>query len=108
LLTVETEVNWGSKSTNVRFLPWLVRWACRARTRDFRSALAALVGTRDNREGWPLLTVETEVNGDSKSTNERGPSLVCSLGCYAGTREFCSALAALVGIVQNIRFLTVH
>ncbi len=21
--------------------------------------------------GWPLLTVETEVNGDSKSTNER-------------------------------------
>ncbi len=26
--------------------------------------------------GWALLTVETEVNGDSKSTNERGPSLV--------------------------------
>jgi hypothetical protein len=23
------------------------------------------------REGWPLQTVETEVNGDSKSTNER-------------------------------------
>jgi hypothetical protein len=30
---------------------------------------------RDYIEGWPLLTVETEVNGDSKSTNERGPSL---------------------------------
>jgi hypothetical protein len=29
-----------------------------------------------HREGWPLLTVESEVNGDSKSTNERGPSLV--------------------------------
>jgi hypothetical protein len=28
-----------------------------------------------SREGWPLLTVETEVNGDSKSTNERGRSL---------------------------------
>ncbi len=28
--------------------------------------------------GWPLLTVDSEVNGDSKSTNERGPSLVCS------------------------------
>jgi hypothetical protein len=25
-------------------LPWLVRWACRASTRDFCSALAALVG----------------------------------------------------------------
>jgi hypothetical protein len=24
------------------------------------------------REGWPLLTVETQVNGDSKSTNKRG------------------------------------
>ncbi len=25
---------------------------------------------------WPLLTMETAVNGDSKSTNERGPSMV--------------------------------
>ncbi len=31
---------------------------------------------RETREGWPLLTFETELNGDSKSTNERGPSLV--------------------------------
>ncbi len=30
--------------------------------------------------GWPLLTVESEVNWDSKRTNERGPSLVGSLG----------------------------
>ncbi len=35
---------------------------------------------RETREGWPLLTVETEKNGDSKSTNERGPSMVVSLG----------------------------
>ncbi len=39
----------------------------------------------------PLLTVETDVNGDSKITNERGPSL-----------------AALVGPVQNIVILAVH
>ncbi len=45
--------------------------------------------TRETREGWPLPTVETEVNGYSKSTNERGPSLVGSLGCRAGTRYFC-------------------
>ncbi len=31
----------------------------------------------------PLLTVETEVNGGFKSTNERGPSLVGSLGLSA-------------------------
>ena len=35
---------------------------------------------RDYREGWPLLKVETEVNGDSKRTDERGPSLDGSLG----------------------------
>ena len=27
--------------------------------------------TRETREGWPLLTDETEMNGDSKSTNEK-------------------------------------
>ncbi len=32
--------------------------------------------SRETRDWWPLLTVETEVNGDLKSTNERGPSLV--------------------------------
>jgi hypothetical protein len=38
---------------------------------------------RETREGWPLLTVENEANGDSKSTNDRGPFLVGSLalGC---------------------------
>jgi hypothetical protein len=25
----------------------------------------------ETKEGWPLLTVETEVNGDLKSTSER-------------------------------------
>ncbi len=40
--------------------------------------------TRETREGLPLLTVETEINGDSKSTNERGPSLVGSLGLSCG------------------------
>jgi hypothetical protein len=36
---------------------------------------------RETREGWPLLApVETELNGYSKRTNERGSFLVCSLG----------------------------
>jgi hypothetical protein len=50
-----------------------------------------LIGTleqRDYREGWPLLTVETEVNGDSKRTNERGPSLVGSLGLSCRYKRF--------------------
>jgi hypothetical protein len=43
---------------------------------DPESALA----TRETREGgWPLLTVETEANGDSKSKKEGSPSMVGSL-----------------------------
>jgi hypothetical protein len=38
--------------------------------------------------GWPLLIVETEVNGDSKSTYERSSSSVCLLACRDGTRDF--------------------
>jgi hypothetical protein len=52
--------------------------------------------TRETKEGWPLLTVETEVNGDSKSTNERGPSLVGSLGLLARYKRFFSAFADLI------------
>ena len=36
--------------------------------------------TRVTREGRPLMTFETEVNGDSMSTDERGPFSVGSLG----------------------------
>ncbi len=31
-------------------------------------------GSRETKEGRPLLPDETEVNGDSKRTNDRGPS----------------------------------
>jgi hypothetical protein len=42
---------------------------------------------RETREGWPLLTVETEVNGDSKSTKESGPSLVGLQGLVVPVQE---------------------
>jgi hypothetical protein len=51
---------------------------------------------RETREGWPLLTVETEVNGDSKSANEKGLPWLVHWACREGTRDFCSAVAALV------------
>ncbi len=35
------------------------------------SKLSGCVFPKETREGWPLLTVETEVNGDSKRTNEK-------------------------------------
>ncbi len=36
------------------------------------------------------MTIETEANGDSKSTNERGPSLVGSLGSSCRYKRFLS------------------
>jgi hypothetical protein len=47
--------------------------------------------------------VATEVNGDSKRINERVYSWFVQWTCRDGTRDFCSALAAL-----NTYFLTVH
>jgi hypothetical protein len=44
LLTVDIE-GMGTQRVQMKgVLPWLVRWACRAGTRAFCSALAALVG----------------------------------------------------------------
>jgi hypothetical protein len=52
---------------------------------------------RETREGWPLLTVER--------TNEKGFFLGWLVGLVVLVQEiFCSALAALVGPVQNIFF----
>jgi hypothetical protein len=42
--------------------------------------LGSGISNRETKEGWPLLTVGTEVNGGSNSTTERDPSLVGSLG----------------------------
>ncbi len=57
--------------------------------------------------GGPCWLVETGVNGDSNNTNERVVYWLVRWACHAGTRDFCHALAALVGPLQNIFFLTV-
>ncbi len=63
---------------------------------------------RETREGWPLLTVETEVNGDSKDSIEKGPSWLVRWACRTSTRDFYPAVDARVSLVQNIFFLTAH
>jgi hypothetical protein len=54
------------------------------------------------REGWSLKTVETEVNGDSKSTNENGLPWLVRWATRAGTIDLYHAMTA------NYFFLTVH
>jgi hypothetical protein len=50
------------------------------------------VTTRETREGWPLLTVEIEVNGGSKSKKEWGLSVVGSLGLSFRFKRLLSCL----------------
>jgi len=52
-----------------------------------------------------MLTVETEVNGDTKRTNQTGFSLVGSLALACRYKRFLFSLAALVGPVQIHRTL---
>ncbi len=56
----------------------------------------------ETRDGWPLLTVETEANGDLWSKNESCPSLVGSLGSSCRYKRF------LFCPLQNIFFLTLQ
>ncbi len=57
------------------------------------------INIRKTREGWPLL-IETEANREGVQMKGVLPWFV-RWACRAGTREFCSALAALVGPVQK-------
>jgi hypothetical protein len=56
------------------------------------SLIIHVLYTRETGEGWPLLTVETEANGDSKSTNEGGLSLVSSADLSCQYKRFVSCL----------------
>ncbi len=45
---------------------------------------------KETRKGVPLLNGKTVENGDSNSTNERGPFLVGSLGLSCRYKRFLS------------------
>jgi hypothetical protein len=58
---------------------------------------------RETREGWTLLTVETEMNGNSKGTNV---PWLAQWARLSGTRDSYAALAALVRSVQSFFFFS--
>jgi hypothetical protein len=72
------------------------------------NVLTGSVQVRETRKGWPLLIVKTELNGCSKSTNERGPSLVGLLGlsCRYKRSLFCPCCSSRPS--KKYFFLTVH
>ncbi len=49
--------------------------------------LRKLSKIRETTEEWPLLTVEIEMNGNSKNTSERSPSLGWFFGLVVPTQE---------------------
>ncbi len=57
--------------------------------------------SRETREGWPLLTVETEVNGSQRGQMK---GVLSCLVCRAGTKDFCSASTALSWPSSNFFF----
>ncbi len=72
------------------------------------SFICSTFGTRETREGWPLLTIETEVNGDSKRTNERGSFLAGSFGMSCRYKRFLFCLGCPGQPSTKYFFLTVH
>ncbi len=68
----------------------------------------ASVSTRETRERWPLLTVETKALGDFWRTNERVLPWLVRWARRAGTRDFYPAMAVLVSLEQNNIFLTAN
>ncbi len=57
---------------------------------------------RDTKEGWPLLNVETVRQMGTQQVHMKGVlSWLVHWARCASTRDFCPALAALVGPVQN-------
>jgi hypothetical protein len=48
-------------------------------------------------EGWPLLIVEAEANGGSRSTLERGPSFVSLTSSFCRYKRFLSCLSCSRG-----------
>ncbi len=85
--TIETKERWllltvETRQTTERWLLLTVQ------TRETRERwLLLTVETRETRERWLLLTVETVVNGDLKSTNERGPFFDWFLGLVMPVQE---------------------
>ncbi len=57
---------------------------------------------RETREGWPLLTVETEANGDSKSTNVRVHPWLVHWALRADTLDFLYCLSCSGQPITNI------
>ncbi len=65
-----------------------------------------LASERPEREASAPLTAVSQVNGDSKSSNERGPFLVGSLGFSCRCKRFYPGLAALLILIKKC--LTAH
>ncbi len=99
----------GTQSVQMKgvlsFLSWLVRWACRAGTRDFCSALAAVDGPVQNAFSSPY-TISIPLSSSPTSPNKVGRQpcwIACFLVCVSGN-ESAKSDTVKVSIFSLISF----
>ncbi len=92
-----------------------VLFTCQSCVIMLSSALSGVfsVFTRETRECGPCWLFETKVNGDSKSTNELGPSLFGSLGLLCWYKRFffclgCSSSAQYKIFLSSPYTILIH
>ncbi len=85
---------------------WMIRLRQRNATKTFHRTEACT--QRDQRGVTPVDHLNWCEWGTQRGLIIGVLSWLVRWACRAGTREFCSALAVLVGPVQNIIFFTVH
>ncbi len=73
-----------------------------------RCVLGPSVSRREAREGGPCWLLKLRWMGTQRVQIKGLLLWLVRFACRAGRRDFCSALAALVGPLQTILFLTVH
>ncbi len=78
------------------FYTWPLLW------KFIQGTLSLFIPERLER-GGPKLTIETEVNSTSKSTNERGPSLVVSFCLSCRIQNIFFSLGWFVGLVVPVQ-----
>ncbi len=106
LIHAEHLVGGGGGCGHSQILQWLNYFSCTA-----SAGSAVKVHDKEtigDHEWRPLLTVETEVNGVSKSTDVRGPSLVMFVGLVVPVQETLFCLGCSSWPSTKYIFLTIH
>ncbi len=96
------------KLISILFLQY-VQWGVQIRAMQLRTSKIPLLFRPERLErGGPCWLLKLRWMGTQRVQMKGVLPWLVRWACRASTRGFCSTLAAIVGLVQNICFLTVH